>query len=155
MPYWPNWRVSRISRAAWANVRTGTGPSFAAMPPKSSRVTRAVFAPRSPARRAATTPAGPAPMTMTSNMWLSLYLTGAKPAPGDAINWTTQQNIGHHGQGNGDDKSLQRIKPTVHYPLVNKIHNYGQDEHPRDRTPAFAHEVNTLRWIGKHCPKVR
>src|SRR5215472_11743722 len=34
MPYSPNSRASRISRAACANVRTGTGPSLAAMPPK-------------------------------------------------------------------------------------------------------------------------
>src|SRR5215471_6878502 len=59
MPYRPSWRASRSSRAAWASVRTGTGPSLAAMPPNSSRVMSAVLAPRSAARSAATTPAGP------------------------------------------------------------------------------------------------
>src|SRR5207249_2566652 len=63
MPYCPSCRDSRIRRAAWASVRTGTGPSLAAIPPNSPRVTRAVFAPKSAARSAATTPAGPAPTT--------------------------------------------------------------------------------------------
>src|SRR5262249_23929997 len=66
MPYWPSCRASRISRAAWARVRTGTGPSLAAMPPNSARVTSTVCAPKSAARMAASTPAGPAPITMTS-----------------------------------------------------------------------------------------
>src|SRR5262245_46372137 len=55
-----------MRRAAWASVRTGTGPSLAAMPPSSSRERRAVLAPRSAARNAAMRPAGPEPMTMTS-----------------------------------------------------------------------------------------
>jgi len=55
-----------MSRAVWARVRTGIGPSFAAMPPNSSRVIRAVEAPNWAARNAAITPAGPAPMTITS-----------------------------------------------------------------------------------------
>src|SRR5437899_1612039 len=61
-----------MSRAAWARVHTGIGPSFAAMPPNSSRVIRAVDAPNSAARIAAITPAGPAPMTMTSLKGTSL-----------------------------------------------------------------------------------
>jgi hypothetical protein len=48
-------------------VRTGTGPSFAAIPPNWSRVISAVLAPSLAARSAATTPAGPAPTTTTSN----------------------------------------------------------------------------------------
>ncbi len=44
------------------------GPSLAAMPPKSSRVTSAARAPSLAALRAATTPAGPAPMTTTSSL---------------------------------------------------------------------------------------
>jgi len=36
------------------------------MPPNSARVTRTVRAPKSAARRAASTPAGPAPITRTS-----------------------------------------------------------------------------------------
>ena len=59
---------SRISRAACASVRTGTGPSLAAIPPNSSRVTSAVRAPSRAARSAATTPAGPAPITTTSRL---------------------------------------------------------------------------------------
>src|SRR5215831_79 len=52
-----------MRRAACASVRTGIGPSFAAMPPNSPRVTSVVSAPSSAARRAAMTPAGPAPIT--------------------------------------------------------------------------------------------
>ena len=48
------------------SVRTGIGPSLAAMPPNSSRVTSVVLAPKSAARSAAATPAGPAPTTSTS-----------------------------------------------------------------------------------------
>ena len=40
IPYRSSCRVSRSSRAGWANVRTGMGPSLAAIPPNSSRVTR-------------------------------------------------------------------------------------------------------------------
>src|SRR5262245_5359199 len=65
MPYRSSRRAPWMRRAAWARVRTGTGPSWAAMPPKSPRVTRVVRAPSSAARRAAITPAGPAPMTVT------------------------------------------------------------------------------------------
>ena len=50
------------------SVRTGTGPSLAAIPPNSSRVTSAVRAPSRAARSAATTPAGPAPITTTSRL---------------------------------------------------------------------------------------
>src|SRR5262245_25518823 len=42
------------------------------MPPKASRVTSTVRAPRSAARNAATTPAGPAPMTSTSIIYAHL-----------------------------------------------------------------------------------
>jgi hypothetical protein len=59
---------SRISRAACASVRTGTGPSLAAIPPNPSRVTSAVRAPSRAARSAAITPAGPAPITSTSKL---------------------------------------------------------------------------------------
>src|SRR4051812_29077355 len=55
-----------MSRAAWARVRTGTGPSLAAMPPNASRASSTDRAPSSAARRAAKTPAGPAPITMMS-----------------------------------------------------------------------------------------
>src|SRR5262245_5266794 len=84
MPYRPSWRASRISRAAWASVRTGTGPSLAAIPPNSSRVISAVLAPRSAARSAASTPAGPAPITMTSNIYGAslLCLKVGEPAQG-------------------------------------------------------------------------
>src|SRR6267378_4313643 len=54
------------AKLASVTVRTGTGPSLAAIPPNSSRVINAVLAPWSPARSAATTPAGPAPITTTS-----------------------------------------------------------------------------------------
>src|SRR6478609_7232511 len=67
MPNAPNCRASRRSRAAWASTRTGTGPSVAAIPPTLSRVIRAVRAPSRAARSAANTPAGPPPMTATSN----------------------------------------------------------------------------------------
>ena len=66
MPYRCRCRASRRSRAACASVRTGTGPSAAAIPPTASRLTSAVRAPSLAARTAATTPAGPAPMTPTS-----------------------------------------------------------------------------------------
>src|SRR3954452_16705206 len=84
MPYLPSWRASLISRAAWASVRTGTGPSLAAIPPNSSRVTSAVRAPRSAARSADSTPAGPAPMTTTSNISGTRFscLKIGKPAQG-------------------------------------------------------------------------
>jgi len=55
--------ASRISRAACASVRTGTGPLLAAIPPSASLVMSAVRAPSRAARSAATSPAGPAPMT--------------------------------------------------------------------------------------------
>ena len=59
--------VARVpdERAACASVRTGTGPST---PPsrRTPRATSVVRAPRSPARKAATSPAGPAPTTATS-----------------------------------------------------------------------------------------
>src|SRR4029077_1109745 len=71
-----------MSRAAWARVRTGTGPSFAAMPPNSARVTSVVRAPRSAARKAASTPAGPAPITTVSIILGypddELYLSGLR-----------------------------------------------------------------------------
>ena len=66
MPYRCRCRASRSSRAACASVRTGTGPSAAAMPPTASRVIRVVLAPNRAALSAANTPAGPAPMTATS-----------------------------------------------------------------------------------------
>src|SRR5688572_31568271 len=66
MPNRSSLRAPRSKRAACASVRTGTGPSFAAMPPNSPRVTSVVRAPSSAARVAAMTPAGPAPITTTS-----------------------------------------------------------------------------------------
>jgi hypothetical protein len=59
--------ASRTSRAACANVRTGTGPSLAAMPPNAPCENSAVRAPRRAERSAAVVPAGPAPRTATSN----------------------------------------------------------------------------------------
>src|SRR5690242_17396396 len=61
-----SWRRSRSSRAAWASVRTGTGPSFAAIPPNALRVRSVTRAPRSAARKAAAAPAGPPPMIRIS-----------------------------------------------------------------------------------------
>src|SRR5436190_10081549 len=65
IPYRSGSRRSRNRRAAWASVRTGTGPSCAAIPPKCRRVASVVRAPSSAARIAAIVPAGPAPMTST------------------------------------------------------------------------------------------
>src|SRR5688572_25392735 len=65
MPNRSSLRAPRSKRAAWASVRTGTGPSFAAMPPNAPLVTSVVRAPSSAARSAAMTPAGPAPTTTT------------------------------------------------------------------------------------------
>src|ERR1700757_4449695 len=78
MPYLPSCLASRSNRAACASVRTGMGPSFAAIPPTSPRVTRTVFAPNSAARSAATRPAGPAPTITTSIRTLLVCLVGSR-----------------------------------------------------------------------------
>ena len=49
-------------------MRTGTGPSAAAIPPSPALVISAVRAPSRAARNAAITPAGPPPMTTTSRL---------------------------------------------------------------------------------------
>ena len=49
-------------------MRTGTGPSAAAVPPSPALVISAVRAPSRAARNAAITPAGPPPMTTTSRL---------------------------------------------------------------------------------------
>jgi hypothetical protein len=54
-----------------------TGPSLAAMPPNSVLATSVVRAPSSAARRAASTPAGPAPITTTSGIRGFLLLSDA------------------------------------------------------------------------------
>src|SRR5262245_2547426 len=54
------------------------------MPPNSSRVTSVVLAPRSAARSAAATPAGPPPITSTSGTASRLLLAFRPGAGGDA-----------------------------------------------------------------------
>src|SRR2546425_1059918 len=115
MPYMLSWRASRIKRAARASVRTGTGPSLAAMPPNSSRVMSAVLAPRSPARSAANTPAGPAPITMTSsNVQLLLCPEIGNPAH--------SSKSGHEAifTAPRDDKPMEALKSSANRPAWNR-----------------------------------
>src|SRR5579859_184821 len=57
-----------MSRAARASTRVGTQPSLVQVPPRLPRSMSATSAPSSRARKAAVTPAGPPPITTTSNM---------------------------------------------------------------------------------------
>src|SRR5215813_8869564 len=85
------------------------------MPPNSSRVMSAVWAPRSAARSAANTPAGPAPITITSNNFklVFLCLEFGKPAhswqPGHEAIFTAPS----------DDEPMEALKPSADRPPWN------------------------------------
>src|SRR5919199_4567939 len=68
-PYSAKRSASRTRRAALASTRVGTQPSFVHTPPMFPRSTSATSAPSSLARSAAITPAGPPPITTTSNIF--------------------------------------------------------------------------------------
>src|SRR5215212_9992995 len=80
-PYWANCSASRTSRAALASTRLGTQPSFVQVPPMLPRSTSATSAPSSRARRAAITPAGPPPTTITSNILRLTFSGSHRPVP--------------------------------------------------------------------------
>src|ERR1051326_7513371 len=84
------------------------------MPPNSSRVMSAVRAPTSAARSAANTPAGPAPITMTSsNFQLLLCPKIGKPAH--------RPQSGHEAifAPPGDDKPMEALKSSANGPARN------------------------------------
>ena len=88
MPYRLSCRASRINRPAWAKVRTGTGPSLAAIPPNSRLATTVARAPRSAARRAASTPAGPRQRRQGQSFFLPMFADkGRGIVDHSASNW--------------------------------------------------------------------
>src|SRR4051812_18452452 len=91
MPYRCKFRASRSSRAACASVRTGTGPSAAAIPPTASRVSSVVRAPSRAARNAAKTPAGPPPSTATSAPAVAVTTS-----PPDAVDGPVARHVERH-----------------------------------------------------------
>src|SRR3954447_18683587 len=91
MPYRCKLRASRSSRAACASVRTGTGPSAAAIPPTASRVSSVLRAPNRAARNAAKTPAGPPPITATSAP--AVAVTASPP---DAVGGSVARQVERH-----------------------------------------------------------
>src|SRR3954453_13706530 len=123
MPYRPSCRASRISRLPCASVRTGTGPSWRAIPPISALATSCVRAPRSAARSAATTPAGPAPMTTTSVIGSPLlsrpdFFLHPVVSRDEAIDRPADKHIRNDGENERHDQDLSGIDPFLHDVLV-------------------------------------
>src|SRR6266446_4248769 len=84
------------------------------MPPNSSRVMSAVLAPRSAARSAANTPAGPAPiMTTSNNFQLLLCPKIGKPAQ--------SSQSGHEAifTAPRDDEPMEALKSSANWPARN------------------------------------
>jgi len=56
------------------------------------------------------------PQTHPESIYNALTLTGcAPPAPGKAIDRTTNQKIRNYGENDGDDECFQRIEPPAHH----------------------------------------
>src|SRR5262245_11454956 len=85
------------------------------MPPNSSRVMSAVLAPRSAARSAANTPAGPATITMTSSNFSLFFLCLEVGKP------THSAQSGHEAifTAPSDDKPMEPLKSSANRPAWN------------------------------------